>query len=310
MLSDDELRYALIKLLTAQTKRDKQRRIGASNLSNPCDFCLAANLTGDMRENSMSKRPWGGRVIGTAVHKLLEDRAYEMLTVPDSRHDPEAEELQQILGTDAMPERRLSMGELSTYGEVFTTADLTLPSHRLLVDWKTDEDAKRALMQDFMASQRGEPSLYGRTHRVHKKKTISAAQWPEKMADAEYKVTGYYNQTQLYARTLNRLGTPIDSVAIGWISRDSTMWFDNPSEDRYDDPRAVHGTWVLSFAYHEAYADQVWERGVRIWDALQAGATLADFPRHERCFACSLDREAQAKAQADATVTVDIPQAA
>jgi len=316
MLSDEELRHFAITLLTLETARDKQRRIGASNLSNPCDFCLASNLIGDMRETPTTSRAWGGRVLGTAVHGLLEDRLYELLTETEDRAarlSPAAQTI-RLSHPDALVEHKMLLGELGTYGVVGSTADLVLPAERQVIDWKGTDDAKSAVLQDFLAIGRGEPAPYGRTHQVHKKKTLSEKAYAEKMLDMEFKVTGYFNQTQLYGLGLNRSGIPVDTASIVFISRDDTMWFDNPSENRYDDPTAMHGVWSMSFPYQEDYANAVWQRGLDIWAHLDAGGSPADFAHHPQCFPCGLDHEQALRDQRAAeaakavleTVVVDV----
>jgi hypothetical protein len=74
-----------------------------------------------------------------------------------------------------------------------------------------------------------------------------------------------------------------------FISRDTTMWFDNPAATDYENPKRVHGVNVLSFEYDESYMQATWERGLFIWDALEGGATVDDFAHHEHCFPCGLD---------------------
>lgn len=271
-LEDLEVRRLAIDLLTAQTVRDKQRRIGASNLSNGCDFCLASNLLGDMRDTPMLDRAWGGRTIGTAIHSLLEERALEV------------QRAQSLL-----VEYRMKIGTLGTYGDINSTTDLVIPNEQHALDWKGSTLAKIALIQDFMARQRGEEPPYGRLHKVHKAKPLSERAYELEMVKMEYKMTGYYGQLQLYGLGLNRNDIPVHRLSNVYIARDATMWFDNPAMEGFTDPSRTHGIAVVSFKYSEEVALQYWERGVYIWNALEGGASVNDFKHNEHCFVCGLD---------------------
>lgn len=286
-LTDEEVRHLTIRLLTAPTARDKQRRIGASNLSNGCDYCLACNLSGDFRETPMLDRAWGGRVIGTAIHGVMEERVIAMRDkMIESLHGQHE---------DAIAEMRMTLGVLGTYGEVGSTSDLVLPSERHALDWKGTTDAKMALLLDYLAIQRGEDAPYGRLHQVHKRKPLSENAYNKEIAKLEYKITGYYGQLQLYGMGIRNRGIAIDRLSNVFISRDSTMWFDNPTQDGYSDNTKMHGVSVLSFDYDPDYANALWQRGLYIWEQLEGGATADDFTHNEHCFPCSLDAREPAK---------------
>lgn len=275
-LTDAELRYEIISLLTAETARDQQRRVGASNLSNGCQFCLASNFRGDMRSTPMLDRAWGGRVLGTATHSVLEERA-------------RLNEAFQARYPDARIEEHITLGVLGTYGEIGSTPDLVLPRDRHLIDHKGTTMAKLAVMRDFWSTANGGPALFGRSHAVHKAKPLSEAKYAEAIAGAEYKVTGYYKQLSLYGLGLYHLGIPIERMSINWVARDHTMWFDNPTQDGYEDPGKAKGVWIQSFDFDLEYAEAVWDYALQIWNKLESGANPEDFPRHEHCFPCSLD---------------------
>lgn len=294
MLTDDEIRHLAIELLTAPTARDAQVKIGASNLSNGCDFCLASNLLGDNRETPITDRAWGGRVNGTAVHGLLEQRfthalwlAAESAAQPaEQRRIASALEMVGRRHPDALIEQHLILGTLGSYGDVGTTADLILPMLRTIVDWKGTDKKKLAVLVDAICIGRGEPAPYGRTHKDVK---LSVNEYEKKIAEAAEKLNTYYRQVQLYILAARRAGHDIVQGGICFVARDSTMWFDNPGAERYDDPTAAHGVYALTFQYNEPFALETWQRGVTIWEAIEAGATAADFPRHPLCFPCGLD---------------------
>lgn len=280
MLTDTEARDMIVLLLTAPTDRDRQQRVGASNLSNGCDFCLASNLLGDFRDTPMLDRAYGGRVIGTAIHELLEKRIKERTVKPFVDLYP-----------DAVPEYRMGLGVLGSYGPIFSTTDLILPSHNQAFDHKGSTIQKVCLLQDFLEMKQGRDPLYGRTHAKVK---LSQKEYDAELAKLEYKITGYYAQACLYGRGLNMVGFDIQRVTLNFIARDHSMWFDNPSQDRYTDPKATKGVFSLGFNYSAEYATAMWVRAERIWEALEAGKAPADFASAEACFPCGLDRTSAA----------------
>jgi hypothetical protein len=98
----------LITELIKPTERDKQTRVGPSELGNPCPRCLGRALMGAGGGGDFSLYPW----IGTAVHAYLEDNVF-----PDAQH-----------------ELKLVVGEVPGYGEVKGTTDLY--RNKTVVDWK------------------------------------------------------------------------------------------------------------------------------------------------------------------------------
>lgn len=276
-LTNAELRHLTISLLTAETARDKQRRIGASNLANQCDYCLACAFMGISRDTPQTSRAWLGRVIGTALHGLLEQRAGAAL-------DP----------SKVLIEHRISLGDLGTYGPVGSTLDFALIDEGHIVDWKGANIQDILLLDDFLRLARGQEPQYGRRH---EKVKLSERDYADKLRKVEYKAVGYKNQLHLYGLGLELEDRPVEMLSNMFIARDSTGWFDNPALSDYEHPKRVHGIYPLSFRYDRDYALAVWNRGLFIWEALEGGAGVEDFERHELCFPCSLDRQDAAKAE-------------
>lgn len=111
ILSFDGTTYAL-NVLKKPSERDKQKKVGASNLSTSCERCLADDLL------SVPKRPsgyWLGARIGTAIHKALEDDAPK----------------------DVETELKVTLGEIPGYGVVSSTTDLYVPGSQGVWDIKT-----------------------------------------------------------------------------------------------------------------------------------------------------------------------------
>lgn len=100
----------VIREITKETARDKQKRVGPSQLGNPCPKCLARHLMGEAWEGrgDFSLYPWQG----TAVHAYL-----ETTTFPAAEH-----------------ELKLFCGTVPGYGDIYGTTDMYVDGS--VVDWK------------------------------------------------------------------------------------------------------------------------------------------------------------------------------
>ena len=301
-LTNDELRKLAVDILKAPTARDTQRTIGASNLANGCDYCLASNFLGDMRETPMLDRAYLGRVWGTAIHALKEGRLKNWLAIVRKARREGWDEV-KFQSVNALArrypgmqvEKRMTLGTIKGYGRVGSTADLFIPEEGDLLDWKGSKRKDILLLIDFLEMQAGREPIFGRTHADIK---LSEKEYASQMAKMEYKVIGYYAQLHLYGMGKSRQGYDVQQLSNVFIARDGTGWFDNPGLDGWEDARKKHDIYVLSFPFDPNYAQSVWDRGVKIWEKLQAGATPEDFEHNEHCFPCSLDaREAEKVAE-------------
>lgn len=283
MLTDSEIRTLAIDLLTRPTARDLQRRVGASDLSDGCDYCLAVKLQGGTRDSALSRKTWLGRVEGTATHNLIEDRIEEELT------NTERATVANLLGASA--EEHFWFGELGTYGKVGGSIDLLLPDQ--VGDWKGSTRKKSALMQDYLQSlgtyRTGLPSRWTQQKRGNWKLefsdcsySLSDAEYRNEMAHQVTKVTRYFGQAMLYCK-----GSGRKRASLVFFNRDGTGFWDVPSEAGYEDQSKFHDVWVLSFDYDPAYAEAILNRGRYIWSKLEGGAAPTDFARHQHCFVCS-----------------------
>lgn len=113
-MASSNLKAAVVAQITQGTERDKQRRAGPSNISNPCPRCVGQSLAGAPDDRDFSLYPW----LGTAVHEYLEHH-----TFPESDH-----------------ELKLYVGDVPGYGEIKGTTDMYWqdPETGLwyVVDWK------------------------------------------------------------------------------------------------------------------------------------------------------------------------------
>nr|DAW17365.1 MAG TPA: Exonuclease [Caudoviricetes sp.] len=124
MLTDKQIVDFTAGLFLQQSERDKQKKVGASNISNPCTRHLAHDLVGTPQGES---KYWMGARIGTAIHSYLE-KAIELTDDP--------------LLDSAIVEKKITLGEIEGYGTISSKPDLVLPNHKHLIDWKSSLRAK------------------------------------------------------------------------------------------------------------------------------------------------------------------------
>lgn len=229
-LSGNQIKELTVGLFLQESERDKQRKVGASQISDPCTRHLAHALVGT--EQSAQKY-WLGGKIGTSIHAFLES-AIATSSEPTF--------------SDAIVEHKIVLGDVDGYGVVSSKPDLVLPSHNLLVDWKT-------------------------TSRVKIKKIQNHVDGLKQDAASEYTLSKYLGQANLYAWGLNKSGTKIDDIALVFINRDGTY-----ENDIY----------VLPVPYDEDFAVALWDRLVSIWQGLQAGAHPNEYEAHPECYKCSI----------------------
>lgn len=109
----------IIDALRAPTERDKQIKVGASNLSNPCTKCLVEDFLGLPKTKSRFDM---GAVIGTAVHSYVE-KCFQ----GDERY---------------LLEHRVDLGELGDYGNITSRWDIFDKETGTLYDVKTTTQSK------------------------------------------------------------------------------------------------------------------------------------------------------------------------
>lgn len=125
-LTDYEVQNLVADLLKTESARDGQKKIGASEIGNPCDYCVANRLAGTPK---LSSPYWLGARIGTGIHAELEK---EIL-----KHVEEPQHVRFNVLKDAKSEYRLFIHELPGYGKIHSTADLLVTNSLHLIDFKT-----------------------------------------------------------------------------------------------------------------------------------------------------------------------------
>lgn len=132
-LTDEEVKRLILDLLKSPSERDKQSKVGASQISNPCDYCLARALHGGPSEPN---RWWLGARIGTAIHTTLEIEEEKHIDRPRSYHYNALE--------GALIEERIELGYIEGYGYIYSKPDLALVAENHLIDHKTSTKRKIA----------------------------------------------------------------------------------------------------------------------------------------------------------------------
>jgi hypothetical protein len=311
ILSDDELRYSLVQLLRKPSERTLQTRIGASDLCDRCDRCLAMKMRGIERTSPQADRPWFGAEWGTAVHGLIESRINEVNAwEADTELSPDEREAfaRIVQATFGLPhgtrsERRVLICSIPGYGPVYGTIDIDLPWQ--IVDLKGSTRKKSALLQDFLAIQRGLPERRWAKQKDTKAyrggyklnlggdtvASLSHAQHEAEMAKMVYKMDGYFGQQTLYLHARHLEGRPAVRGTIAWLNRDGNGYFDDPGAAGYEDATKNRDVWMLSFDYNHDYALALIDRGADIYARLETGAAFVDFDSHPDCYACSFEKE-------------------
>lgn len=130
-LTDQEVKRLTLDLLKTPSERDQQKKVGASNISNPCDYCLARALKGGASEPN---KWWLGARIGTAIHNALETEEEKHTDRPRSYHYEALE--------GARIEERITLGVIDGYGVIGSKPDLVLVKYNHLIDHKTSTKDK------------------------------------------------------------------------------------------------------------------------------------------------------------------------
>lgn len=186
MITDNRIREMALGLFKQESERDKQKKVGASDFSDPCEYHLAKKLMGYPQEEF---KYYLGAKIGTATHEFLEKR----IETVDLDEYPEF--------ATAVVEETIYLGELAGYGTIKSKPDLVLVEGKHLVDWKTSKRDKSKQLQDVV-------------HGLAKDTKVAK--------DAAYTLKKYYAQAQIYAWGLNKAGTEIDACSLVFINRDGT----------------------------------------------------------------------------------------
>lgn len=203
-------------------ERDKQKRVGPSDLSKTCEWCLADKMIGTHEPSPGGLAAW----IGTAMHGKLE---------ADER-DP-----------STYRERKVFVGGIGVYGNVWGTIDRFDEQHHTAVDYKGSKKADiKKYGNSYLILDDGRVEFYSNT------------------------LLEYYRQVNLYGLALNEDGHEVENVAIFFIPRDS---------NRFEDCK------YIEFPYNRDLALQVLARAEAIYTYVSEHGMVGLEPDPE-CWDC------------------------
>lgn len=131
ILEDSQVKQLILDLLKNPGERDKQRMIGASEIGNPCDYCLANRLLNTPKATSQY---WLGAKLGTAMHRELEYEEAKHVEVPQNYRFEALE--------GARIEETITLGDIPGYGTVRSKPDLVLTKYNHVIDHKSTTKTK------------------------------------------------------------------------------------------------------------------------------------------------------------------------
>lgn len=151
---------------------------------------------------------------------------------------------------DALVEQRVLIGELKDYGEIRSTTDLYIPSKKLVLDWKTTDRKKLAMYKIAAVTEPDDLDT-------------------DEMSRARLTLTQYRGQLMSYGWGMVQAGYEVANVSAVFICRDG-------KEDA--------DIWSWDMAYDQEYAEHIWNRLERIWEAVKNGRDVMDFTAHISCW--------------------------
>lgn len=314
-MTEDEMRDFTILVLNPRTERDAQVEVGASNLSNPCDRCRAHEILGHERGSAILDAAWGGRVVGTAIHKHIEGNLKIAAATASETGDDLAQLGFRYPGIET--ELHMTLGELTPGRIVTSSTDIYLPSKKTVVDVKNTTLRAALFIRDALGMLRGNGPIFGRDHDfalVYTEKEpglfrkvvkgVSERVYADEIEHAKYKLTRYSNQLHLYGMGLVNMGKEVDQAFLNFVCRDSAMTVDNRESGRYMEEGAPRGVFSVGFTYNHEYAVGYWKNAQAMAAALDAGTkTPTDYMAHPLCLVCT----DEAKREERATVTIEAP---
>lgn len=175
----------VVDLMMAKSDRDRQRRIGPSELGDPCARCLAERLLG-LRppDKDVALAP----LIGTAMHALLEHRSGLL----------EA-------GKGILTETKVAVGEVRGYGKVTGSCDRFDTEEHQVIDYKVVAKKKaKAYQSAVVVTGNGSNVFFDEDNPVSS--TLKQ----------------YYTQLNLYGKGMVNAGEQVKNVSLLFITRDAS----------------------------------------------------------------------------------------
>ncbi|WP_159622704.1 hypothetical protein [Ruania rhizosphaerae] len=198
--------------------RSLQVEIGPSEIGNPCDHCLAAQLAGWSQNAELGWLPF----VGTAVHSALEVFFIEHENHRNANH---------TTGRRYLTEHKVLVGQVAGT-DVWGTCDLFDTVTGMTVDWKiVGITTLRAAKKRPKPEHRVQAHLYGRgwvnagyrvehvaiAHLPRNEQSMTRAVWWHEPYDEQVAVDALDRATQ-FAVNLQALATAGAEVRDGWIT--------------------------------------------------------------------------------------------
>lgn len=170
----------ILNVLKTPTERDKQKKVGPSNLSNACTYCLAVQMTGGQESTIFTGQYWLGAKIGTATHEYVDNHGAQPYVINEQKN---------------------VIGEIEGYGTIKGSTDVFFPEEGEVGDLKTTTRDKLKFIKRAITD---EPNEYETT----------------KVVEARAKVVAYQKQLFLYGRGWENLGYTVNGCVIWFVCRD------------------------------------------------------------------------------------------
>ena len=176
-----------LEIVGAPTDRDRQRRVGPSELGEVCERCLADKIRGTY-EDKRAGTPLAP-LLGTAFHLLAQQR---LSNSPEGRAGL------------ILVEKRVDVAQVDGYGPIRGTVDLFDIERGEVIDWKVLSKARIAGISSVVHSRLDGSVLMDRD------KIIWETAWK------------YYAQMMLYGYALERDGYEVGQASLLMIPRDAS----------------------------------------------------------------------------------------
>lgn len=181
----------IIDVLTTPTARDKQRRIGPSEIGDMCERCLAEKLlaTGPVEVEGVVLKPTQRSVtipplLGTAMHAYLDERTSQL--------------------GDVLREVPVTVGEIRRYGEITGSMDHYNITFEQTLDYKVVGKKKLDAYRRAVTQTDDGTTIFDNNSPV-----VST-------------LKKYWIQLSLYSRGMELLGHEVSSMSLLLIPRDDT----------------------------------------------------------------------------------------
>ena len=264
----DDIDNYILDILNAPTDRDKQTKVGPSNLSNACSYCLAVQMLNGQESKIYENSYWLGAKIGTCVHEYVDGH---------SAHPT------------AIREQKNAIGEIPGYGTIKGSTDVFFPVDGVVGDlkglaldtllptpqgWTTMGEVA---VGDYLISRNGEPTRV--THKSEVKSLpcfrLTFDDGNSVVCDEEHRwvvVRGYPGKESVVtARELFKSG--VTRGGQRHVRVPTCDPFDVPDVDLPIDPYVL-GAWLGD---GDARSGRITKPDMRLWDELvRRGYTYSD----------------------------------